>query len=250
MSMSLDELRAIMRLDARAEADKIPQADIERQELTVLRAWALLAQQPGVVLADEVGMGKTFEALGLAALVHHDKPQAKIAIITPGPDLNTKWAKELPHFAAIHDFGSHTAVHHLDEFVTAVAHHTVTIAPMTMFQSGRGAAAQAWLLSMFFRWKQLHGRTGNSILQRYDPSLQRVDVDERGFLDRFTADKFSEKALRRAFCRSNAHDGAAGLDDLYQQEGFDIFRSQRAVRDAYIARARSLPVVYCRRSTC
>ncbi|PRP99384.1 ATP-dependent helicase HepA [Enhygromyxa salina] len=238
MTMTLDELRAIMRLDVRARADKIPQADIERQELTVLRARALLADQPGVVLADEVGMGKTFEALGVAALVHHDKPRAKIAIITPGPDLNTKWSKELPHFAAVHDFGSHTAVRRLGEFVREAPNHSVTIAPMTMFQSGHGAAGRAWLLSMYFHWKDLHGRTGNAILKRYDSSLHRVDVYERLFLGRFTADAFSESSLRRAFCRTKAHGGAAGLDDLFEDGGLDAFRSQRAVRDA-LHRART-----------
>lgn len=238
MTMTLAELRKIMDLGARAKSDKIPVADIERQEQTVLRARALLAKQPGVVLADEVGMGKTFEALGLAALVHHDKPRAKIAIITPGPDLNTKWAKELPHFAAVHDFGSHIAVRRLGEFVREAPRHTVTIAPMTMFQSGHGAAGRAWLLSMFMRWKRLHGRTRNAIIDRYDSSLWRVDVDADGFLGRFTADQFSERNLRRAFCRSKAHGGAAGLDDLYEQGGIDAFRSQRAVRDA-LHRART-----------
>jgi hypothetical protein len=238
-TMTLAQLRQIINLGARAQADKIPRADIERQEHTVLRARALLEQQPGVVLADEVGMGKTFEALGVAALVHHAKPRAKIVIITPGPDLNTKWIKELDHFAAIHDFGSRGAAHGLGEFLEAVGRHTVTVAPMTMFHSGRGVASRSWLLSMYFRWKQLHGRTANSILARYrDGECERVNVDRVGFAGRFTADCFGEQALRRAF-RKGRGEGKPGLDDLYDHGGLDGFHDERAVLDA-LHRARTV----------
>ena len=66
-------LRGILQLGARALQDGVPETDIARQEDTVLRALALLEDRPGVVLADEVGMGKTFEAIGvLAAMLHQN----------------------------------------------------------------------------------------------------------------------------------------------------------------------------------
>src|SRR3954451_9173455 len=90
-------LREFLHLDARAEGT-VPTRDIERQEDTVLRALTLLDEQPGVVLADEVGMGKTYEALGVLAARLHERPDGRSLILTPGPDLNTKWKKDLRGF--------------------------------------------------------------------------------------------------------------------------------------------------------
>jgi hypothetical protein len=90
-------LRGFLRLDARAGV-AVRMRDVERQEDTVLRALELLDQQPGVVLADEVGMGKTYEALGVVAARLHERSDARALILTPGPDLNTKWYKDLRGF--------------------------------------------------------------------------------------------------------------------------------------------------------
>ena len=42
-------------------------------------------------LADEVGMGKTYQALGLAALLWHLKPTAEIAFIAPREAVQQHW---------------------------------------------------------------------------------------------------------------------------------------------------------------
>jgi hypothetical protein len=84
-------LRSFLRLDALSGGgSSVPTRDIERQEQTVLRALALLDDQPGVVLADEVGMGKTYEALGVIAAFAFERPEARTLILTPGPDLKKK----------------------------------------------------------------------------------------------------------------------------------------------------------------
>ena len=90
-------LRSFLKLDARSEGTLLDR-DVMRQEDTVLRALSLLDEQPGVVLADEVGMGKTFEAIGVIAACLHGKAGARAVILTPGPDLTTKWIKELSRF--------------------------------------------------------------------------------------------------------------------------------------------------------
>ena len=58
----------------------------------------ILAERGFAYLADEVGMGKTYEALGLMAAVRERDPNARITILTPGPDLNRKWESELHRF--------------------------------------------------------------------------------------------------------------------------------------------------------
>jgi len=51
-------------------------------------------------LADEVGMGKTFVALGALALFRHFQPDFRVLIIAPRENIQTKWMKELRNFVA------------------------------------------------------------------------------------------------------------------------------------------------------
>ena len=225
-------LRSFLRLGARAKKDGIPLADIERQEDTVIRALNMLDERPGTVLADEVGMGKTYEALGIAAALRHAKRRSRIVVITPGPDLNTKWFSEFSRFREMYDFGDDVfAAHNLAEFVQVVRKHPVVVAPITMFQSGRSSGAQTYLLSLYFYWKGLHGHTANAIMARFrDGEYDRVDVREEQFLGIFSLDKL-EPHLRTAFCRGR-RGGAAGLDDLYESGGLRAFENLAAVRKA------------------
>jgi superfamily II DNA or RNA helicase len=228
-------LRSFLNLGARAAQESIPLADIERQEDTVLRAAEMLEQRPGILLADEVGMGKTYEALGLAAIVRHARPRSRIVIITPGPTLNEKWANELHRFKAIFDFGDRvTSVHHLWEFIEAVRRkRSLVVAPVTMFQSGHGSGEQTYMLSLYFHWKGLHGHTANAIMNRFrDGEYDRVDVTKERFLGMFELEEL-EAHLTYAFCRPNEREPHR-LDDLYQEKGFEAFtlENSTAVRNA------------------
>jgi hypothetical protein len=51
-------------------------------------------------LADEVGMGKTYVALGAMALFRHFNPDFRVLIIAPRSNIQTKWMKELRNFVA------------------------------------------------------------------------------------------------------------------------------------------------------
>jgi superfamily II DNA or RNA helicase len=241
-------LRGFLALGARAEQDGIPTADVERQEDTVLRALDMLGDRPGIVLADEVGMGKTYEALGIAACLREERPRSRIVVVTPGPDLNTKWFAEFSRFREMYDFGENfVAVSHLSEFVKAVRHHPVVVAPVTMFQSGRSSGAQSYLLSLYFHWKGLHGHTANAIMERFrDGEQERVDVHTAKFLDIFSLDDVAPH-LRHAFCRGSAG-GAAGLDDLYEKGGLSAFENSDPVRNAlyrarFVLTGRLMPMI-------
>jgi hypothetical protein len=225
-------LRGFLRLDARAEKDGIPAPDIERQEDTVLRALDMLDERPGIVLADEVGMGKTFEALGIAAAMRHLNPRSRIVVVTPGPDLNSKWHSEFSRFREMYDFGDDVhKVRYLAEFVQVVREHPVVVAPVTMFQSGRGSGEQIYLLSLYFHWRELHGRTASAIMARFrDGAHERVNVGSERFLGIFDLEQV-EPHLRAAFRRGRSG-GAAGLDDLYESGGLQAFENSAAVRNA------------------
>ncbi len=56
-------------------------------------------RQDVVWLADEVGMGKTFVALGLLAILRRQKPDARVLILLPSSRLQPKWDKELLRFS-------------------------------------------------------------------------------------------------------------------------------------------------------
>jgi hypothetical protein len=51
-------------------------------------------------LADEVGMGKTYVALGALALFRHYQPDFRVLIIAPRRNIQYKWMKELRNFVA------------------------------------------------------------------------------------------------------------------------------------------------------
>jgi hypothetical protein len=64
--------------------------------------WNLLATRRVALLADEVGMGKTFQALGVAALLWRLKPHAKVLVMAPNRDICLHWQREFSAFAKHH----------------------------------------------------------------------------------------------------------------------------------------------------
>ncbi len=51
-------------------------------------------------LADEVGMGKTYVALGVVALMRHFNPAMRLLVIAPRANIQRKWMKEMSNFVA------------------------------------------------------------------------------------------------------------------------------------------------------
>lgn len=58
----------------------------------------LLATEGVAYLADEVGMGKTYVALGALALFRHFQPHFRVLVIAPRENIQKKWMKELRNF--------------------------------------------------------------------------------------------------------------------------------------------------------
>src|SRR4030067_401916 len=74
--------------------DRVPRQDGERQTVSAVEIMRRFERQPGVILADEVGMGKTFVAMAVAAatiLEHRDK--GPVVVMVP-PSLREKWPKD------------------------------------------------------------------------------------------------------------------------------------------------------------
>ena len=78
--------------------DRISERDALRQLRTIAEVLRRLPDQPGIVLADEVGMGKTFVALGVAMVAAlADRGRRPVVIMVPS-SLHEKWPREFDVF--------------------------------------------------------------------------------------------------------------------------------------------------------
>lgn len=80
--------------------DRISREDASRQEATVQEILKRLEKQPGLVLADEVGMGKTFVALAAAVSVAWSQPKGRhnpVVVMVPS-SLQSKWPRDFAVF--------------------------------------------------------------------------------------------------------------------------------------------------------
>ena len=68
----------------------------------VAHLWNLLSRHRLALLADEVGMGKTFQALGVAALLWQINPAARVLVMAPNRDICAHWQREFNAFTRLH----------------------------------------------------------------------------------------------------------------------------------------------------
>lgn len=60
----------------------------------------ILGQEGCAYLADEVGMGKTYVALGVVALLRLFQPELRVLVVAPTGNIQMKWQKELRNFTS------------------------------------------------------------------------------------------------------------------------------------------------------
>jgi hypothetical protein len=72
--------------------------DAERQARSAELVTAILARRPGFVLADEVGMGKTYVTFGHIALRCDRQPRMRTLVVVPSGELARKWERDLLDF--------------------------------------------------------------------------------------------------------------------------------------------------------
>jgi hypothetical protein len=78
--------------------DRISGTDALRQFRTVEEILRRLATQPGIALADEVGMGKIFVALGVAMMAALADRQKRPVVVMVPPSLHEKWSRDFKVF--------------------------------------------------------------------------------------------------------------------------------------------------------
>jgi ERCC4-related helicase len=84
--------------DRENDDSRIKKEDAARQTGTAQEILRRLGNQPGIVLADEVGMGKTFVALAVGTSVAlSDKRRRPVVVMVP-PSLKKKWPRDFDFF--------------------------------------------------------------------------------------------------------------------------------------------------------
>lgn len=73
-----------------------------KQAEGVAALWNILDREGVALLADEVGMGKTFQALGVMSLLWKMKPDARILVMAPNRDICRHWVREYNTFLREH----------------------------------------------------------------------------------------------------------------------------------------------------
>ena len=81
---------------------QIKEKDARRQEQTAKEILNRIRdKQPGLILGDEVGMGKTFVALSVAVSTHLSDPKRRPIVIMVPPNLMAKWELQYHLFCHI-----------------------------------------------------------------------------------------------------------------------------------------------------
>ena len=81
--------------------ERVPPADQKRQRREVDEILRRLERQPGLILADEVGMGKTFVALAVAYSVAVRNAKGPVILMLPS-NLVDKWEQDLSTFCDLY----------------------------------------------------------------------------------------------------------------------------------------------------
>jgi hypothetical protein len=85
-------------------AANVPESDQVRQQRELVEILRRMRERPGVILADEVGMGKTFVALAVATSVALRNPVGPVVVMVP-PTLMAKWQQDIKTFCELYTQG-------------------------------------------------------------------------------------------------------------------------------------------------
>lgn len=92
-----------------------------RQAEGVAHLWNGLSRHKVALLADEVGTGKTFQALGVVTLLWRMRPKARILVMAPNRDICQHWENELAAFVKHHYREADGRVKQGDQAIPAAA---------------------------------------------------------------------------------------------------------------------------------
>lgn len=92
--MTPEQVRQVILFDGRKDGAAGPSAQAIMQSEGVATLWRLLCGRGYAYLADEVGMGKTRQAMAIIATQFLVKPESRVVIVCPGRTLQEQWLSE------------------------------------------------------------------------------------------------------------------------------------------------------------
>lgn len=199
-----------------------------RQAEGVAGLWNKLSRYNAALLADEVGTGKTIQALGVMAFLWRMKPDARVLVMAPNRDICRHWEREYRKFVRAHYRESDNAVRtkvsgeplhspkllwHLDDLASAVEeqnHHffITTIYSLSGLVRGEDNEGFDKLNAAANRAAEIHRRIKDALGEQ---GFDLVIVDEAHYFRNSEGKSQRAKAAREFFGYAGARLGARTL---------------------------------------
>src|SRR5690348_16907784 len=96
--VDLSTAKGLLDFQAGGSGGGISKSVAEEQLRGAVAIHNMLQVQRVACLADEIGMGKTYVALGAMALLRHFNPHTRVMVIAPKENIQFKWIKEWRNF--------------------------------------------------------------------------------------------------------------------------------------------------------
>ena len=96
--LTASAVRSYVNFDGGTTIDLDGSAQAQLQSQGVSAVWQLLNTKGYAYLADEVGMGKTRQAMGIIATQFLSDPKSHVVIVCPGKTLQAQWSREWDTF--------------------------------------------------------------------------------------------------------------------------------------------------------
>lgn len=182
----------------------IEKESAELQTNTCSKLVSMLGESPGVILGDDVGMGKTYIAFATAVYYLSKYPKKPVIIVTPNWLLNNKWYNDISNFIEVNlkKEGSNLRASQVVKiendgtcYIGQIAEKSkearVILIPTNIFSSIGWKLEKSFFLSCWFKHRRFWGTTRQKILKAlggyedvYDPSdfygmgINYNDIDE------------------------------------------------------------------------
>lgn len=172
-------------VDMQGNSDFIDNELAELQKMTAAKIIKILEDRPGIILGDDVGMGKTYMAI--AAVYYHLSlyPKKPVLIVTPSWMLREKWVGDLRKFIERNDkqgalteedilnLEKGSTFENLKAFIKGSEEKKVVVVPVNIFTSGGWKLEKSFLFNCWFRHRSLRGKTRENIMKKlvYDSDM-------------------------------------------------------------------------------
>lgn len=97
-NISIKEVESVISFAGKTSSFNGDNSIPELQTKGVTSLCKILQKRQYAYLADEVGMGKTYQAIGVISMLLKEKPNARILVIAPNRSVQSNWLSEIENF--------------------------------------------------------------------------------------------------------------------------------------------------------